>query len=142
MKHVFVSYSHKDNDFAELLRTELQRVGYTMLASLESLKAGEDWREGIDDAIKSAFAVIVIISPKFDLSKYVTYEWALAYGFGVPIIPVLYKKLELPQKSHPRLESLQYEDFTSKTNRPWKRIIEKLKEIQAESSERSNAIQR
>ncbi len=132
MRHVFISYSHTDNDFAQLLRTELQNAGIQCWLALENLKAGEDWKEGIDIAIKSSFVAIVIISPESDHSKYVTYEWALAYGFGIPIVPVLYKKIEPPQKTHPRLESLQYEDFTSNSNRPWTRLVERLAEIQTE----------
>jgi HEAT repeat protein len=132
MRHVFLSYSHKDNDFAQLLRIELQNSGIPSWLATDDIKPGEDWKTEIDDAINNSFALIVIISPESDRSKYVTYEWALAYGLGVPIIPILYKHLEFPQKLHPRLESLQYEDFTINTNRPWHRIVERLSEIQAE----------
>ncbi len=52
MRHVFVSYSHEDNDFAQLLRTELQNAGIQTWLAQENLKAGEDWREGIDEAIE------------------------------------------------------------------------------------------
>lgn len=132
MRHVFISYSHQDHDFAQLLRTELQNAGISTWLALENIKPGEDWKGEIDEAIKNSFALIVIISPASDQSKYVTYEWALAYGFGIPIIPILYKRLNAPQKPHPRLESLQYEDFTTSRNRPWYRIIQRLNEIQAE----------
>lgn len=132
MRHVFISYSHQDNDFAQLLRTELQNAGIPTWLALENIKPGEDWKGEIDDAIKNSFALIVIISPASDQSKYVTYEWALAYGFGIPIIPILYKRLDSPQKPHPRLESLQYEDFSLNRNRPWHRVVERLNEIQTE----------
>jgi len=138
MQHVFVSYSHRDNDFAQLLRTELHNAGIQSWLAQENLKAGEDWKEGIDDAIKKSFALVVIISPSSDQSKYVTYEWALAYGLGISIIPILYKNLESPQKLHPRLESLQYEDFTSNTNRPWLRIVTRLREIYSERARNDN----
>jgi HEAT repeat protein len=136
MQHVFISYAHSDNDFAQLVRTELQAAEIQTWLAQESLKAGEDWREGIDDAIKESFAVIVIISPASDQSKYVTYEWALAYGLGIPIIPILYKSIALPQKPHPRLETLQYENFSSNINRPWRRLIERLHEIRVHAIEK------
>jgi len=134
MRHVFVSYSHEDNDFAQLLRTKLDEKGIKTWLALESLKAGEEWREGIDSAIRSSFAMIVIISPASDTSKYVTYEWAFAYGINVPIVPILYKPVN--ETIHPRLESLQYEDFTPKNNRPWTRLISRLKELEQEALHR------
>lgn len=133
MQHVFVSYSHEDNDFAQLLRTQLQNAGIQTWLALDNLKTGEDWREGIDEAIKQSFAVIVIISPTSNESKYVTYEWALGYGFGIPIIPILYKLLSAENTLHPRLETLQYEDFSPKNNRPWVRLVDRLREIYAKA---------
>ncbi len=60
------------------------------------------------------------MSPEARSSEYVTYEWAFAYGIGLKIIPILYKDTKL----HPRLEALQYLDFTSRTSRPWDALIE------------------
>jgi HEAT repeat protein len=128
MSHVFVSYSHLDNDFAQLLRTHLEQEGIKTWLALENLKAGEEWREGIDEAIRASYAMIVVISPNSDISKYVTYEWAFAYGIGLQIVPILHKAVE--EKIHPRLENLQYEDFTHTSNRPWSRLIKRLNEIQ------------
>lgn len=103
MRHVFVSYSKHDNDFVQLLKTELEKRSLTTWLALENLKGGEEWREGIDSAIRSAYAMVIVISPDSDASKYVTYEWAFAYGVGVPIVPVRYRQVD---NLHPRLEGL------------------------------------
>lgn len=66
--------------------------------------------------------------PDSERSIYVTYEWAFAYGNGLQVVPVMYKTVQ--GKVHPRLENLQYEDFTSAKNRPWDRLVFRLKEIQ------------
>ena len=120
MGHVFISYKHEDGDFAEVLINRLEKAGFETWADNDRLHAGEDWRAEIDQAIKSAFALIVIMTPEARSSEYVTYEWAFAWGAGVKVIPVLYKDTKL----HPRLEALQYLNFTSRTVRPWDVLID------------------
>src|SRR5688572_22943376 len=122
MPHVFVSYSHADNDFAELLKAKFDATGFDAWLDKEQLKAGEEWRRKIDEAITQSFALIVIMSPDADQSKYVTYEWAYALGLGVHVIPLLLK----PTAMHPRLEILQYLDFTNNKHRPWDQLFEQL----------------
>ncbi len=77
----------------------------------------------IDLAIKDAFALIVIMTPEAKASEYVTYEWAFAWGVGVKVIPIMLKTTPL----HPRLEALQYLDFTVPKSRPWERLIEEAR---------------
>ncbi len=123
MRHVFISCKHDDGDFAELLINKLEKAGFETWIDKNRLLAGEDWRAEIDQAIRDAFALIVIMTPGARSSEYVTYEWAFAYGIGLKIIPILYNDTKL----HPRLEALQYLDFTSRTSRPWDALIEVLK---------------
>ena len=125
MNHIFISHSHSDGDFAEILThkfTEAQLMVWTDVA----IPGGEDWRREIDKAIKESFALIVVMTPEAKASEYVTYEWAFAWGAGVKVVPVLLKKTEL----HPRLESLQYLDFTNRSARPWPKLIELLREAE------------
>ena len=118
-KHVFVSYKHEDRDFAENLIHRVEKADFKTWADSNHLQAGEDWRAEIDQAIKNAFALIVIMTPEAKASEYVTYEWAFAWGAGVKVIPVTLKSTPL----HPRLETLQYLDFTNFDARPWERLI-------------------
>ncbi len=128
MNHIFISHSHDDSDFAEILHDKLAQARFTVWRDI-AIRGGEDWRREIDQAIKEAFALIVVMTPEAKASEYVTYEWAFAWGAGVKVIPVLLKRTEL----HPRLESLQYFDFTHRNARPWNTLLELLRE--AESSE-------
>lgn len=129
-QHVFVSYKHDDNDFAEMLMRQLQVAGFTVWLDTEHLRAGENWREAINQAIVEAFALVLIISPEARSSEYVTYEWAFAQGAGVKVVPVL---LRTTDKLHPQLEMLQYLDFTDRARPPWDKLIRRLWEIQGES---------
>jgi len=125
MKHVFISYAHSDHDFVEILRLSIEKAGYSVWIDHTGLKAGYDWRQGIDEGIKEALVLVLIISENSMQSPYVTYEWAFAFGVGIPVIPVLYKKTKL----HPKLEIFQYLDFTHRLNRPWENLIDRLNSV-------------
>jgi HEAT repeat protein len=127
MAHVFISYAHVDADFVALLKLELEKGGLVVWVDSDRLRAGEDWRQGIDDAIQAAFALIAVMSPEAYQSQYVTYEWAFALGIGVKVIPIMLRSTPL----HPRLEAIQYLNFSGRTERPWERLTEQLLEIEA-----------
>ena len=122
MDHIFISYTHLDADFAENLSNKLKVAGFNTWIDYAGLKAGDDWRKGIEQAIKEASALVLIMSPESISSPYVTFEWAFAYGAGVQIIPILYRSCVL----HPKLELWQYLDFTHRLNRPWDILVERL----------------
>lgn len=69
----------------------------------------------IDDAVRNAEALVVVMSPHATRSQYVTYEWAFALGAGVRVIPVVKKRTKL----HPRLNTLHHIDFTTRRGTPW-----------------------
>jgi len=125
MTQIFISYKHDDGDFAELLKGKIERAGFNAWLD-ENIQAGEEWREMIDLAIRDSAAVVVIMTPDARGSEYVTYEWAYALGLGVPVIPVLLKDTN---PLHPRLEVLQYLDFTRRRNRPWDDLIDRLRAV-------------
>lgn len=129
MAQIFISYKHDDGDFAELLKQKIERAGYTVWLD-DNIQAGEEWREMIDLAIRDAVAVVVIMTPEARASEYVTYEWAYALGLGLPVIPVMLKDTA---PLHPRLDVLQYLDFTHRRNRPWDALIEHLRAAEGRS---------
>lgn len=58
-------------------------------------------------------------------SAYVTYEWASAIGKTKPIVPVLLGDCQ----RHPRLEPIQYLDFSNTAYQPWQQLIEWIRDI-------------
>src|SRR5437773_5924851 len=122
MKHVFISFKHEDLDFTENVISRLEKAGFLTWAD-DKLRAKNEWRTIIDLAIKNAFALIVIMTPEAKASEYVTYEWAFAWGVGTKVIPLMLQKTSL----HPRLEALQYLDFTNPRARPWERLLEEVR---------------
>jgi HEAT repeat protein len=129
-QHIFVSYKHSEKEFCEMMIHQLEAAGFKVWIDSERLRAGENWREAINYAIKDSFALILIISPEARESEYVTYEWAFAQGAGVKVIPVMLKHTD---KLHPQLEMLQYLDFTDRARPPWDRLMRRLWELQGES---------
>jgi hypothetical protein len=134
MNHFFISHSHDDSDFAEILENRIKQENFLPWRDI-GIRAGDDWRKEIDKAIKDSFALIVVMTPAAKASEYVTYEWAFAWGEGVKVIPILLEKTEL----HPRLESLQYLDFTNRNARPWDRLIDLLGEADVSKPQEEKA---
>lgn len=130
MGHVFISYARKDTRFVEGLRQKLKEANFEVWTD-SVVRPGNDWRQEIDEAIRNAFALLVIITPNARTSEYVTYEWAFALGLGLTVIPVVLKPMAL----HPRLEFLQHVDFTPRRGEdyPWDRLIDALRAIQDET---------
>lgn len=131
MSNVFLSYSTKDHYFAELVGIKLADVGIKLWRDQGQLRAGTDWRREIDRGISESLAVLVALSSSSTESSYVTYEWAFAMGMKKPIIPL--KINECPV--HPKLEPIQYIDFSNPGMLPWSSLIERINEIETDINE-------
>ena len=89
MKTVFLSYSSRDYFFAEMLALKLdEKKEFKIWRDSDAIRAGDDWRESIENGIKNCTAVVVALSESSAESPYVTYEWAYAAGMGKTVIPV------------------------------------------------------
>ena len=128
MATVFISYSHEDHHFAELLNLKLQNKEHTVWLDNGALRAGEDWRNGIEKGIQESDVVLVVMSPFSVESSYVTYEWAFAIGRDKAVVPLIVKECKL----HPRLEPVQYLDFSQRGNLPWSTLFERINEIEVD----------
>src|SRR5262249_8746382 len=60
---VFVSYSRKDDAFADTLVDALNQRGYLSYLDRKDIVPGEDWRARLDGLILAADAVVFVISP-------------------------------------------------------------------------------
>jgi tetratricopeptide (TPR) repeat protein len=121
-KHIFISYTHDDSQFALQLIQRIEAEGFKVWIDHESQHLGDDWRAEIDQAIRDACALIVILSPAAESSSSIIYQWAFACGSGIAVIPVMSKSTRL----HPRLEALHALDFTGHI-RPWESLVSALK---------------
>jgi hypothetical protein len=128
MSTVFLSYSKKDYFFAEVAGIRLSEAGIKLWRDQGQLRAGEDWRQGIEKGISDSLAVLVALSANSATSSYVTFEWAYALGKGKAVIPVRLNECSI----HPKLEPIQYLDFSIPGALPWESLIERVREIETD----------
>jgi hypothetical protein len=122
MQKVFISYSRKNGDFAEIVSARIANAGFSSWMDLVGIRAGEDWRQEIDQAIRDSLALILIVTPAAMDSSYVSYEWAFALGAGLTVIPLLLEPTEI----HARLAALHCLEFTHRETRPWQGLLDAL----------------
>lgn len=74
-KKVFISYSHKDEDFKDSLiehLSSLKRKGVIESWNDREIKAGDEWKNEIDVHLNDADIVLLLISSSFNASEYCT----------------------------------------------------------------------
>ncbi|MBZ0298602.1 MAG: YjzC family protein [Anaerolineae bacterium] len=86
--HVFISYSHRDQDYALMLTDYLRQHGFNVWLD-ERIDYGEDWWHSIVGAIRECGAFLVIMTPASDQSKWVQREVTFADSLDKPAFPVL-----------------------------------------------------
>lgn len=96
MTQVFISYSRKDLDFVEKLAADLQAAGLDVWYDLSGLEVGERWQTEISTAIRDSQYLIVVLSKSSVVSEWVEREYLLANQLGLKIIPLYYKRCDLP----------------------------------------------
>ena len=124
-----MSYSREDHFFAELAVLKLREQGIVLWRDQGQLRAGTDWRLGIEEGIAESLAVLVALSSHSAESAYVTYEWAYALGKGKPVIPIRLGECRV----HPKLETVQHLDFTVRGALPWESLVERIQGIETDS---------
>ena len=96
---VFLSYSHKDEDWKHRLYTQLcvlEQQGLLELWCDRDIEAGREWEEEINRNLLSAKIAVLVISANFLASKFVVNEEVPRLlrqheATGMRVIPVLLK---------------------------------------------------
>lgn len=101
MAKIYLSYSHKDADFARLLTAKLRTGGHEVLVDTDALAPGQNWRAILSEALKDAEAFVALLSEASLSSQYTMVEIGSARAYssqiGKPIvIPVLIDDVPIP----------------------------------------------
>lgn len=112
MSELFISYSRRDSQFADILITNLEQHGFDVWVDREDIPGGDAWRAAISRAIRRCHSFLAVLSPHAVRSKYVARELALADKHNKPIIPILYQPCEIPPEVELQLAGLQMVDFS------------------------------
>lgn len=134
-QHIFISYATKDAlEFALKLHDELEKSGYDAWLDKRDLKPGQNWDRAIEQAIRSAWGLVFVITPASLVSEVCQDEWGLALLLKIPVIPL---KLQLDDDGQLplRLVRRQYIDFMNHFDRGMAQLRERLKGIRTDESQ-------
>jgi hypothetical protein len=99
--HVFISHATQDDDFVKALRQALEGQGLTVWADSRNMRGGHKLRPEIEEAIKTARQVLVVLSTRTINSPWVRDEIKLALAVeqerqaeGYRVIPLLLPGVE------------------------------------------------
>lgn len=123
MGHIFISYSHKDSDYAHALANSLQGMGFNVWIDAR-LDYGSHWPVEIEKQLDGCDAFILIMSPRSYASEWVQSELQRAKRKLKPILPLLLQGNE-PWLS---VESTQYYDVRE-GNLPDAKFYSSLKQV-------------
>jgi len=109
----FISYSHRDREFAEMLLTELEKRGFKVAIDYKDFSVGSPVILEMERFIANSRHTIIVVSPDYLSSAWTEFEALMAStsdpaGRLRKIIPIVYGKVKLP----PLLSRLTYLDFT------------------------------
>ena len=87
--HVFLSYARSNRAFVDALSVDLLAQDIQTWIDRSALKPGtRNWETALREAIRNAYAVLLIASPEARQSNYVLAELAIAEMYNCPVIPV------------------------------------------------------
>lgn len=88
MGHIFISYSKKDQKYARKLADDLLRRGFDVWID-DRIDYGANWWNAIEKAIEECDAIITIMSPNSQNSRWVQREYLLADNLTKSTFPIL-----------------------------------------------------
>ncbi len=142
MTHLFISYSHKDNEILKEFVQKLENVGFNVSGENKDIwidnsgiEGGEDWRSEIDLALEESFAVVILLTKNSLKSPFVLYEWTWALGNSTKVIPILVENIEkknLPRQfKHPLFDRKQHKNWNIQNEQEY--IINQLLDLRESS---------
>src|SRR5262245_23370587 len=94
---IFVSYSWKDSDVANEVVSRLRDNGFAAWIDRGEVRPGQSFVTQINQKLKEASYLVLLISPSSMASHWVTAEWAYALdNHSTVLIPILVAPCELP----------------------------------------------
>jgi formylglycine-generating enzyme required for sulfatase activity len=94
---VFISYSRKDEDFAQDLLAGLQVAGFEPYLDKHDIAAGEDWATRLGRLIEAADTVVFVVSPDAVASERCAWEVDHTVSLKKRLLPIVWRRVEEAQ---------------------------------------------
>jgi formylglycine-generating enzyme required for sulfatase activity len=120
--HVFISYSHKDRDYALALTGDFHKHGFRAWSDAR-IDYGDRWWKTVVQALRTSAAVVVVMTLEAEESEWVEREILLALRERKPVFPLLLRGQELSL-----LITMQYVDVTG-GQMPPQSFYDRLREV-------------
>lgn len=91
---VFISYAHGDESWASKFVDELQAQGVHAWYDRSNIALGERWSEKIEEALREAPIIVVLVSPNYVNNPSAVFELGAALGGNKKIIPIVTREVE------------------------------------------------
>ncbi len=128
MGQVFISYSRRDADVVENIVSELEAAGIEVWLDREDIKPGKQWRKQIVEAIDTADAFVLNLSPNSAASDNVLKELNLAEEALDPfILPVMLSDMKIPNEMRYQLAGTQFVSYFLDSKRGVRDLIAEIK---------------
>jgi hypothetical protein len=105
----FLSYSRKDQEFADRLQAALRQNGIECWRDTSSISGGAVWDTEIEKAIKKCSCVLLLASRSAFASENVSDEISYARNNKKLIVPILIEQVDLPFRIH-RAQAIDFQD--------------------------------
>ena len=104
---VFISYSRKDEDFAQELLAGLELAGFAPYLDKQDIVAGEDWQARLGRLIEAADTVVIVMSRDAVASERCAWEVERAATLKKRLLPIVWRRVD---EAHvpPRLKQFNY----------------------------------
>ncbi len=110
IEDIFISYSHKEKDFAEQLYTRLLASGYKAWGDW-AIEGAHEWRKEIQQALEQTNTFVFVITPNSVDSEECRKEADYASHCKKRIIPIIHQDISDFRQLHPALEQHQCINF-------------------------------
>lgn len=115
MANVFISYSHKDKEFVQILNEILRKSNQDTWVDWQDIPSTEDWLMHICSMIETTTTFVFIISPDSVVSKFCHQEINHALKYNKRIVPVVRRDIDT-KAIHPALTKLKWIFFRESDN--------------------------
>ena len=112
----FISYSSKDQEFADRLHADLQDNGVRCWLATEDLKIGDKFRQRIDEAIRYHDKLLVVLSQNSVSSAWVEEEVEAAFA-------------RERKENKLVLFPVRLDDAVMKTGKAWAATLQRMRQI-------------